>query len=284
MYNTLSNNEATTLINSPSHAFKCILSKDTLITISKTQDSPYLSISSYPITSLQSGILSNTQILPHLNLTLSDIHEINDQNLLISITNSSTFQVWSLQSSSLQISFPFNPQLSFQYTDSSLVFWQRESNQTSIGILQNNKLKTLALNSTNDIYLCEIINNTLVICMKSCHIQIIDLTDYSVEIIKKGVPLQVFRLNSQNAVLAVFNDGTANFIGKQNVEFRIEGKNFVCGENEDMVVLASDCGRVYVNCEKIDLMLFGKKMCQLGANPDTRQIIFTEKGKISVFE
>lgn len=120
--------------------------------------------------------------------------------------------------------------------------------------------------------------------MKSCHVQIVDLNDFSVEVIKKGVPLQVFKLSSQNAVLFVFNDGTAHFIGNRRNEFRIEGKNFVCGESEEMVVLASDCGKVYVNCEKIELMLFGKKMCQLGVNPDTRQIVCTEKGKISVFE
>ena len=284
MYNTLSNNPAATIINSPVHGLKCVLSSENLVVISKTQDSPFLTFSSYQITDLQSGMVLGRKILGQLNLTLSDIHEINERDLLISLVNSSTFQVWSLQSSSLHCSFPYNPDLTFQYTNSRLVFWQKELNQTSIGIVQNNKMRTLALNSTNDIYLCEIINDSLVIGMKSCHLQIIDLNDFSVEIIKKGVPSQVFRLNRQDAVLAVYNNGTVIKIQNDIKEFCVEGKNFVCGESEDLIVLASNDGKIYVNWKKIDLKLDGKGPCQVGVNPDTHQIIFTEKGKISVFE
>lgn len=284
MYNTLSNNSATTIINSPVHGLKCVLSSENLVIISKTQGSPFLTFSSYQITDLQSGVILGTKILNQLNLTLSDIHEINERDLQISLIISSTIQVWSLQSSSLHCSFPYNPDLSFQYSNSSLVFWQKEVNQTSIGIVQNNKMRTVTLNCTNEIYLCEIIKDSLVIGMKSCHLQVINLTDFSVEIIKKGVPLQVFRLNRQDAVLAVFDNGVVVVIENEIKEFCVEGKNFVCGESEDLIVLASNDGKIYVNWKKIDLKLGGKRVCQVGVNPDTRQIICTEKGMISVFE
>lgn len=284
MNNTLLKNKGSTLINSPDHAFKFLMSDDCLYIIYKQSPSNLCTFLKYHWSDLQISKLSPAKILQKVQVSVSSIIELNDRDLIVTLVQNQTLEIWSLESESLLEQFSYSPELNFRYQSQALIFYQTSQSSTSFGVLIKGQLKTFSFNLSNEVYFCELVQEKLVIGMKGCHLQIVDIKTLEIQVLSKGVPKQVFYLPINESVFAVFPNDEVCVIDNEAKFFKLKGQNFTCCETEGQILVSSQDGFSYLNWVKVGINKVGKRLAAIGINPDTRQIVCAEKGQVHIFE
>ena len=282
--NTLLQNQGSVLINSPDHAFKFLMSDDHLYLIYKKAPCHLCTFLRYNWSDLQVSKINPIEIMQKVQVPLSSIIELNDRDLIVTLVRNGSLEIWSLESDSLVEQFSYSSDLNFRYQSNTLVFYQKSQSSTLFGVLIKGHLKTFSFNLSNEVYFCELVKEKLVIGMKGCHLQIVNIETLEIQVLSKGVPKQVFYLPINDLVFAVFPNEEVCVIDNEVESFKLKGQNFTCCETEGQVLVSSQDGFSYLNWVRIGINKVGKRPAVLGINPDTRQIICAEKGQVHIFE
>lgn len=284
LYNNLLNNQGTVIINSPSHAFKCLMNDEYLFIIYKQSPSQTCLFAKYSWSELQISKINPIKIMHQVQVPITSIIELNHKDLTLSLIQNESLQIWSLESNSLVQQFSYSPDLTFHYHSGILIFFQTTQSSTLFGILNKGNLKTFSFNLTNQVYFCELVNEKLVIGMQGCHLQIVDIETLDIKVIEKGVPKQVFYLPINDLVFVVFPNQEVCVVDSECKFFKLQGQNFTCCETEGQILVTSQDDFSYLNWASIGIKKVGKRLVAMGINPDTRQIICAEKGQVHIFE
>ena len=180
-----------------------------------------------------------------------------------------------------------NQNLCFQYSFNTLIFWQTNQSNTSIGLLSidSRQLRTITISGIAEIYLCEIVQDKLVVGMNACHLQVIDLITCQCEVIKKGTPKQYFQMENKEASMAIFQDGSAVIIDKEIREINVNAGDYIYTDLDGVPVLCDSHGKVFICDKEVSFLNFScKSIQQIGVNLDTQQIFIAEKGMIKIIE
>lgn len=227
------------------------------------------------------------QILHPVKAKLSQIKEIDFQLGLIIIHTESSIQVWNVLQDSVVHEFPSNPDLNFEFSSNSLIFWQTSENTISIGVLSmlSQTLKTITINAVGEVDLCEIVQDKLIVGVRNYDLQVIDLNTNVAQSIKKGPLKQYYRMTSKMTSIALFCDGNAVVIDKEISEVRVGTGNFTFTDLKGIGILCDKYGRI-VFCDGVEreIQFVGKKVQAVGVNEDTQQILVAEKGVVHVIE
>jgi hypothetical protein len=282
MYNSFLNNSGFVLINSPDHALKSMISNDFLYVLVRSKSSQTTSFIRFKLSDLQVSLFCPERLLEQLQVTYEKILEVNERDLLVILINGAFLQVWSLAEVALVQQFSYSPELKFRYCDGILVFFQQNLKKTFFGVLRDGELKSFSFNSDQEIYFCEIAQGKVVVGMKGCHLQVVDLSNFEIEVFQKGIPKQVFYLPLHDEVLAFFSNEEVFIIGQETTSLQLKGRDFACSETESDLLLTSSDGYSYLNFDPITILPSGKHIISTGINPDTRQIICAEKGQMHI--
>ena len=121
--------------------------------------------------------------------------------------------------------------------------------------------------------------------MNRHHLQIIDLITMRSQIITKGVVKQYFQMNSKEASIAIFSDGSAIVIDKEIEEYHIGNGDFVFCDMLGIGILCDNKGKISFCDKHAKSINFSMKHAQqIGCNADCNQIFIAEKGKIHIIE
>ena len=282
-------NESRILLTSAAEqAKKIFFTSEHLILAVKMINEDHLGFYSITLIDMQNGEFSRVRRLANLRIPLKNVKEINQTSNTVVVENGATIQVWNILTETLVSQFPLNQHIGYQFSSGYFVFWQVDKVYTTVGIicLSNNRLSSFKICGTQNVYLCEIKHNKLVLGMEDCHLQIIDLANGKWEVINKGMPKLYHQIESSGTSIAIFNDGTGTIIGKETSEVRLGGNDFICSDMNGVGILCENSGRVVVidQGRQTQALTQLKNIEQIGTNPDTSQIFFASKGKIYIFE
>ncbi|OMJ78160.1 hypothetical protein SteCoe_22094 [Stentor coeruleus] len=275
-------------LTSPSeHVCKCLFTESDLVLIQKSSDNNSIFFIRLSLADLQADKVQKIRILEDIKICLDNFIEFNEKSSTVFFEANGSLQVWSLQENCLLHSFPKSPDLKFAYSSGCLIYWQKNANMTSIGVINpiTHSCKQLSLVSDNEVCLCDIVQDQLVVCMNGCHLQIIDLNTCQTRYLKKGTPKQYFQMTNCEASVGIFNDGTGVIISKELREFRAINKGYWFADLFGKSILCSAQGmEIIIDGEVHGINFSPKKIQQIGCNPDTQDIYIAEKGVIHVID
>ena len=275
------------LTQSDEHAYKCFFSSGDLVIILKRATENSILFFKISLADIQEGKVSKTQILRGVKAKQSEIKSIDQPNGLIIFQTQASIQVWGVEQDLLLHEFPYNPSLHFEYSSNTLIFWQSTSTAVNIGLLSLNTqtLKTVEISSGSEVLFCEILQGKLVVGIRGCNLQVINLESMTTQGIAKGDVSQYFQMNSRQASVALMRNGNAVVIDKEIKEVRVGSGDFFCTDMLGVGILSDEHGRL-VFCDGIDrnVQFTAKKVQAIGVNEDTMQILVAEKGLLHVLE
>lgn len=275
-------------ITSPNeHAYKCFFAGNSLFIISQLTNQSSIFFYKIFLSDLQDEKVIKNQMFPGVETDLDGIKCIEEKSGCIVIQIDARIQIWNAFENRLLHEFPYNPSLIFQLTSNRFVFWESKNTTTSIGVLSldTSELNTVVINGSGEVYICELVQGKLVVGIKGYHLQIIDLKTTLVEFIKKGNPESYYQMQTREAYVVIFRDGSAVIIDKDITEVFIGRDSYMCCDISGTPIFCNALGTVFISGRApTQFNFFLKQVLQIGVNLDTHQIFMAEKGVISIIE
>ncbi|OMJ69004.1 hypothetical protein SteCoe_33393 [Stentor coeruleus] len=269
------------------HVYKCMFTENDLVLICKSSENNSIFFVKFSLADLQADKVQKVRILEDVKICLNNFIEFDEKSTTVFFETNTNLQVWSLQDNCLLYSFPKNHDLKFAFSSGCLIYWQKNTNITSIGVINPiaQSCKQFSLVSDNEICLCDIIQDQMIVCINGCHLQIIDLNTYQTRHLKKGTPKQYFQMTNCEASIGIFNDGTGVIIDKELREFKVSDQGYLFADLLGKSILCSAQGKeIIIDGEAHGMNFSPKKIQQIGCNPDTQDIYVAEKGAIHVVD
>lgn len=286
-YDTFRDYKPLSLTSSSEHVCKCLFTENDLILVQKSQDNNSIFFIRLSLADLQADKIQKVRILEDVKICLNNFIEFDEKSATVFFEINSSLQVWSLQDNCLLHTFPKSPDLKFAFSSGCLIYWQKYFNTTSIGVINPiaQTCKQFSLISDNEVCLCDIVQDQMVVYINGCHLQIIDLNTCQTRYLRKGTPKQYFQMTNCEASVGIFNDGTGVIIDKELREFKASGQGFLFADLLGKPILCSAQGKeIIIDGEAHGMNFSPKKIQQIGCNPDTHDIYIAEKGAIHVID
>lgn len=291
IYDLLNNDKNTLLNENFEHVFKTFFAGENLFVVAKSDYDDYLHFYLIPIDSLQKGNFSRTRIFHQLCIQPRNLNFLDSETCVIAVENGNQIQIWDILSNSILQEFPLEANIHYHFTSGHFIFWEVAKSETKLGIisLKTNSLNQVIIKSTNQINTCEIVNSYLLLEMKNCMLQLINILTGTSHIFNYSVPLHVYKNDSSNKIIIRFIDNTFSVIGNNVVEnterLGLIGEVYYADLGE-YSILSDKTGRIYIIADSV-VETFENSLedvQQIGVNHDTSHIYLACRGQILIVE
>lgn len=288
VYNLLDSTKTLMLTKASENSFRIFFEHDSLFMAVKDNSSDFVQFFLVPLHSLQNATPVRFEILKSLKAIKSSVKEIDPCKFRIILEKNSTVEVWNYRSEQLVVSLPKNPSIHYQVTDDFFVFWETGSTDTKIGLFKFDQIfgAKFSVNCNEELYLCKVINNELVLGFSRCELRVVNLEGLACRVIGKGLPKNIFEVDGSDQVFMVFGDSSCYWkLDCCKAVELFESREYVCCMFGDSLIVGGSNGELAVFSDDVEFFdTKVKDVQQIGANFDAGQILLASKGKIWVIE
>lgn len=288
VYNLLDSSKTLMLTTDSEKSFRIFFALDSLFMAVNNNFNSRVQFFLIPLHSLQNAAPQRLEILKSLNTEKSSIKEIDSSKFRIIVEKSATIEIWDCQKEQLIATLPKNPSIHYQVTEDFFVFWETGATDTKLGLFKfDHSFGTkFSVNCTEEIYLCKVIKNQLVLGFRRCELKVINLDGFACRTVGNGVLKSAFEIENSEEIFLVFNDLTC-FIGlDEKCDFQMfSASEYYCCKFGDGFVVAGSNGKLAVlrnGVEYVETRV--RDVQQVGTNFDASQILLACKGKIWIVE
>ncbi|OMJ76801.1 hypothetical protein SteCoe_23736 [Stentor coeruleus] len=291
VYDLLNDNKSTLLNENNENLLKIFFAGENLFMVSKSNYDNCLYFYLISIESLQNGSFSRTRIFHQLLVHPRNLNFLDSETCVIIVENGNQIQIWDILSDSMFKELPLDENIHYHFTSGHFIFWEVAKSETKLGIIS---LKSLSLNqiiikSTNQIKTCEIVNSYLLLEMKNCMLQILNINTGVSHIFNYSIPLDIYKNDSGDKMIVRFTDNTFTVIGNNIVEstekLGLIGEVYYADLGE-CLILSDKTGKIYIIDDRV-VQTFEDSLedvQQIGVNHDTNHIYLACRGKILIVE